>query len=365
VQIDFHHTATYVLARLAGFHHTEASTIAYASQYVDNSTNKGTIHFDNCTTYERIASAHEIFDVDNNCRNDEDYQVWVPFHFLPGNNGLQAEQPPTSSLDQRLLCTPDSPLAEDMWQACRESKGNPNDLHRLGITSHVYADTFSHQMFAGIKHGVNIVFDIAHIDPIGSGVVDRIEGLAADLLKLGHGGALTDPDLPFLTWIYKNSYRQAVTRHNPDIFLSASRRLFSQYIYYLEKDPQLTLDAHDLGAIEQAIRSNSSSDPARRHQGWLGLLRDGTFSFGSLSEQEMKDLNYAPTGVGSWKFAALGTTEEKDTPGKPFHYDTKFENSDWKKFHDALKNHQEMILDAILPRYYLPRSYDEARAAGL
>jgi len=122
---------------------------------------------------------------------------------------------------------------------------------------------------------------------------------------------------------------------------------------------------HDLGAIEQAIRSNSSSDPARRHQGWLGLLRDGTFSFGSLSEQEMKDLNYAPTGVGSWKFAALGATEEKDTPGKPFHYDTKFESSDWKKFHDALKNHQEMILGTILPRYHLPRSYDEARAAGL
>ena len=67
MQIDFHHTATYVVARLAGFAHNEASTIAYASQYVDDSTNKGTILFDNGKTYERIASAHKVFDVAIKC----------------------------------------------------------------------------------------------------------------------------------------------------------------------------------------------------------------------------------------------------------------------------------------------------------
>lgn len=101
MQIDFHHTATYAVARLAGFTHNEASTIAYASQYVDDSTNKGTIHFDNGKTYERIASAHKVFDVANNCVNIEDYQVWVPFHFLPGNNGALANASHTTQLYQR------------------------------------------------------------------------------------------------------------------------------------------------------------------------------------------------------------------------------------------------------------------------
>jgi hypothetical protein len=85
MQIDFHHTVTYVVARLAGFAHEDASTVAYASQYVDDSTNKGTIQFDNGKTFDRIASAHTVLDVPHNRINDEDYQVWVPFHFLPGN----------------------------------------------------------------------------------------------------------------------------------------------------------------------------------------------------------------------------------------------------------------------------------------
>ena len=100
MQIDFHHTATYGVARLAGFAHNEASTIAYASQYVDDSTNKGTIHFDNGKTYERIASAHKVFDVANNCVNIEDYQVWFLFIFFPATTArLLMRRTPHSSIN--------------------------------------------------------------------------------------------------------------------------------------------------------------------------------------------------------------------------------------------------------------------------
>ena len=47
MQIDFHHAATYVIARLAGFSHTKAGKIAYAAQYVDDADNTGVVRFDN------------------------------------------------------------------------------------------------------------------------------------------------------------------------------------------------------------------------------------------------------------------------------------------------------------------------------
>ena len=47
MQIDFHHGVTYTVARLAGFAHRDAETIAYCSQYVDDATNSGATRFDN------------------------------------------------------------------------------------------------------------------------------------------------------------------------------------------------------------------------------------------------------------------------------------------------------------------------------
>ncbi len=154
MQIDFHHAVTYVLSRLAGFPHGEAVIIAYSAQYVDDAQNTGTIRFDNGLTYEHIASSHAVVD-QHNLWNHEDYQVWVPFHFLPGNNGLPAGKGQELSFEQRLLCQPNSYVATDMCRAAFETKGQPNSLHRLGITTHVFADTFAHQRFSGERHRIN------------------------------------------------------------------------------------------------------------------------------------------------------------------------------------------------------------------
>jgi hypothetical protein len=353
MQIDFHHAVTYIVARLAGFSHPDGCTIAYAAQYVDDATNKGTIYFDNGTSYTRIASAHTVFDVDHNCKNKEDYQVWVPFHFLPGNGGASVEQSGAPPVIQRLICTPDSPLANDMWLACRNTKETANSFHRLGITAHVYLDTFAHQLFAGVRHDVNLVFDLKHIEPTCDEILEEFKGSVADALKLGHGAALTDPDLPFLKWNYKNSYRQEQDRDNPAIFSLAAARLFAQFQYYLGVTNQKSMLAQDLNAINDTIKQNVSTDAGARHQRWLALVKAGVFSFGPLSDQETDELGYAADGPGSWKYAALGTSDE---PKSPVPYDQNFDSSNWKRFHDALKDHQHEVLNQILPRYGLPSS---------
>jgi len=123
MQIDFHHAVTYVTARCAGFTHPEADTIAYAAQYVDDSTSSGPIWFDNKAMYLRCSSAHGNLDL-RNLNNAENHLVWLPFHFLPGNGGLPADQNPEGSFIKKIICYPNSPVAEEMIQAAITTQGH-------------------------------------------------------------------------------------------------------------------------------------------------------------------------------------------------------------------------------------------------
>jgi hypothetical protein len=116
MQIDFHHGVTYVVARLAGFGHRDAEIVAYCSRYVDDATNDGVVRFENGAMYRRTASAHKSLDYKH---FDElgNPHVWLPFHFLPGNGGKRAGENPAGSFIEKIICTPDSPVARDMVRA--------------------------------------------------------------------------------------------------------------------------------------------------------------------------------------------------------------------------------------------------------
>jgi len=205
MQIDFHHAVTYVSARCAGFPHDEAEIIAHSAQYVDDATNGGIIEFENGAMYNHTASAHKMLDY-KNTRELANHLVWVPFHFLPGNGGMEADKNPDGGFIQKLICRPDSHVARDMLRAMALDRNKPYALHRLGISMHVYADTWAHQGFAGVIHQCN------QADDIESNMADR-DGSLLDKLKnffvsksfpLGHGAVLSHPDQPYLIWKYKN-----------------------------------------------------------------------------------------------------------------------------------------------------------------
>ena len=105
------------------------------------------------------ALAHKMLDY----RNFEalaDHLVWVPFHFLPGNGGLPAGQDPEGPFVRKLVCRPNSHVALDVIRSVIRHREMRHALHRLGITMHVYADTWAHQGFAGIPHEINHASDI-------------------------------------------------------------------------------------------------------------------------------------------------------------------------------------------------------------
>ncbi len=355
MQIDFHHAVTYVTARAAGFDHPEADKIAYCAQYVDDAAESGTIRFQNQALYDRKCSAHKMVDY-RNLKDLANHRVWLPFHFLPGNDGCDACDNPSQPFVEKVICLKDSPIARDMIDACIRDRDKPFGLHRLGITMHVYADTWAHRGFAGINNEIN---DISRLtDESGSGLapgnmLSRFFGklfdktaskIVGDAMPLGHGAALCFPDLPYLKWSYVDSKGQKTIRSNPDDFIEAADGLCRAMQRYRSGDP-----GAEVSGLTEIYRTKISTLFTRfafeegkdRHEAWCTAIEEGYFPFGSQA------LSYDAGGKDSWKHSALGTTKKTDE----YPWQASFLDSDWKCFHDALLDHRFTLLHDILPRY--------------
>ena len=279
MQIDFHHGVTYVVARLAGFTDDEAGTIAYAAQYVDDATNSGVITFDNGAMYERISSAHKMLDY-RNFEELANHRVWIPFHFLPGNGGKPAGEDPDGTFIDKLRCVPDSPVARDMVRASFAARRAPWALHRLGVTMHVYADTWAHQGFAGVNHEVNAAFHLR--GPDGNpdeGTMSRLVGFfLGEALPLGHGAVLSNPDKPYLVWSYTNGRDEVIHRDNPTDFVAAAEAMcvaMQRFRVGAEAARVPGMPGRDRGVFEELIRGTRDVDGEVRHRVWLDAIAGG------------------------------------------------------------------------------------------
>jgi len=368
MQIDFHHAVMYVISRLAGFTPAEANVISYASQYVDDATNNGIIEFTNGAKYSRISSAHKTTDP-RNINEVINQTVWVPFHFLPGNSGLKEGEDPDGGFIKKLICRPYSFVARDMLKKCIDDSHKPFALHRLGITLHVLADTFSHQDFAGVINTMNIKGNIV-VDSNDSSFkniekklkrlnryyhsdnkfynffLQLICKIIGSVFPLGHGTVLTLPDLPYLKWSYTNNPDIPFPRDNPDIFIKAVNHIYNFLKKYRNKDFENTIQEEIPTKYLEEIRKNilefTDESGDERHKRWLGAIANGQFGY-------KENVSYVAKGSGSWKHQALNTVNDEDL-GK-YEYTDKFLTSDWKMFHDALQKHQYEITHEILPNY--------------
>lgn len=354
MQIDFHHAVTYVAARIAGFKPEEADIIAYAAQYVDDATCEGIICFDNKALYQRMSSAHKAIDPKNLDALDNQ-KVWMPFHFLPGNGGADPGDNPEGSFIHKLVALPDSPVAQEMVRAAILDHDKPYSLHRLGITMHVYADTWAHQGFAGVLHEIN---EVDEFDELGSsevfdgGLGGFINSILDDVVPpLGHGRANVFPDMPFLSWRYKNGHGKVVERDNTEIFCQAADalcRTMQEYRRHAVPTVQVSgIGKEDMAKIKALFTDLKHKDADKRHRAWLKAINsaDGNgFSFGPTT------ISYAEEGENSWKGQALGDSDDHHEDHEYAYKDT-FLTSNWKLFHDALQLHRITVAHDILPRY--------------
>ncbi len=349
MQIDFHHAVTYVVARLSGFKKEKAAIIAHAAQYVDDATSGGTVHFSNNAMYHRISSAHAMTDPNNFKKSIKNHMVWLPFHFLPGNNGLEAGKNPEGGFINKIVCTKNSPVAKDMVRQAILEKDKSYGLQRLGITMHVYADTWAHQKFAGVLHDINEVEDAVEVSDTGvfkGGIGSWWRDLLDDTIPpLGHGRANVFPDMPFLTWEYKNNSGESITRNNPDDFCEAVDHMCMAMKRYRLGNPDDTdvtgIQKSDKDKIRLLFEGIKEKDGEKRHKEWLKRIAEGHFSFGP------EKVHYSGKGKNSWKKEALGTNFDESV----CQYSESFMASNWKLFHDAAQAHRFHVLHDLLPKY--------------
>lgn len=96
------------MARTAGLKPEVCKTIATSAQFVDDNAASSHIEFLDGGRVDSQATAHHVGSVSNIDAEDQ-RQVWVPFHFLPGNEG--------KSFSERLICRMDSDIVKKNGQS--------------------------------------------------------------------------------------------------------------------------------------------------------------------------------------------------------------------------------------------------------
>jgi hypothetical protein len=265
MKIDMHYYAVYVLARTAGLNRDTALNLAYASEYVDDSIRTEVKDHAGGARLVSETTAHHPSQGANLDR-EEQRQVWLPFHFLPGNEG--------TDFYQRLTCRKESALLNDTLEHHLEQSGAPWAVELVGVAAHVLADAHSHWGFSGVSSPYNCVHNHSLDFSVGSArAKDYLEemktsfeerfgnesegitvfaGVAGSVAEtatagLGHAGALTYPDLPYLRWKfnYQNDpgNMEPRERDNPGCFIESTQKLHSLFSRFAAKRPNLTENA--------------------------------------------------------------------------------------------------------------------------
>jgi hypothetical protein len=269
---DMHYYGTWAMARAAGLSAEAATTIATSAQFVDDNAQQDRVLFRDGGRVNVAATAHHPFDLEN--IDDEDQRrIWVPFHFLPGDEG--------EGFTERLVCRKDSPIARELLLHHLRLSDLPCYLQLLGVAAHVYADTFSHYGFSGVSSRrnkvVNDSFEFHELLPdIEEYILEKARtfqqrfgqegGLMANIKSwfiealsgaLGHGAVVTYPDRPYLIWrVTFEGDEHPSQRDNPRTYLEACQALHRFFVDVAEQAPEHRADEGlDFDAIRPIVRA--------------------------------------------------------------------------------------------------------------
>ncbi len=364
MDIDMHYYGTYALARAAGIKPDVALRIATAAEFVDDSTDTEIIVNPQGARFRGESTAHHPSDFAPNNDRDDQLLVWLPFHFLPGNEG--------TTQTQRLVCRKNSKIAQEMVAHHLELSDRIFAAEMIGITAHVYADTFAHYGFSGVSSRANRVDSLSITLVNGAPLTGRLErfmgkfGLQGGLMKnfrdavtaaasagaedttgaLGHGAVATFPDQPYLEWSYSYQFpdvvgsNQRIARQNAGDYLEGAQFLHAMFLEFAKRRPDyvdakgpLSFDKIE-GTVDQIFKTVLDCDG--RIALWKKALADGKLS----AEPDATLIDYDHQ---SWRnqVAKLATFPEPEmASGVPVYH-----------FYTAAALHQYYILRDLLPRY--------------
>jgi len=349
MQLDMHYYGTLAMAIAAGIPNKDAETIAYAAQFVDDSTgNDSSEHEDHGLLYAISTAHHPLQSFLDRIGakikegTEEQRKIWVPFHFLPGGKG--------KTLSEKLLCIKNSGIAQEMLENNLETSLKKSfGLELMGITAHVYMDTFSHYGFSGIASSFNRVksetVSFTKEPKTGDYIKEKFKsffekyvvapGAQAAVKFLGHAGVATYPDRPYLHYRFdfdKPRPDNGITsiRDNSATFFEGCRYLHAFFSRFARTKYTKTGNYRNFEDIEKNVRQAivCEADMQGRIKAWRdsGLIK-GCTVYNPLTWEE-----------GKKKFPKYKVSEKG--------IDTEI-----YRFHQAATFHRYFVLKDLLPSH--------------
>ncbi len=378
-----HYAGTYAMAKLAGLNDESARIIANSAQFVDDATEEIAVidEYSGKFYASEVSARHtgtlEYFKKEHVHLTSyiDQLNIWLPFHFLPGNNG--------DLLTQKLVCQTDSEIAQEMIQnhinyaIQLKENGKPWGNYLVGLAAHVYADTFAHYGFSGVSSRRNLVagnsireYDnpnkdaLVHLHKeklekcdiftnIKNAVLGSVGELSTDIDggTMGHPGVGVLPDLPYLVYEFQYEREDLLHggqptnhRNNPQTFLDACKRMHEYFSQYAEESNQKGDGFRAFADVEkqiQEILGYREEYAKTRLKHWQEKSKD----FWGIDIPDYEGI--------SWQgnFIKLKTREDVLA-------------SDAYRFYRASAHHKNVVLNEILPRHSIDIECRQFRAGS-
>jgi hypothetical protein len=226
VNTEFHYYITGMVARAAGFTEDEARTIATASEFVDENDIPFSIEDrEGGKPYEvYISQTMNILKPKRKLM-----RIYPVFHFLPGDPTCD-EACRRDGKMHLLNTTPGNDVATDLLRSAFKATDDLR-LHRIGVASHAYADTWAHQNFVGWYD----YFNNMGLDPKPD---------------IGHADAEHHPDWVAHRWADDRLVNDEID--NTERYLEAAENLYNEYRNHL--DPRGRDAVHPWSTVNKDLR---------------------------------------------------------------------------------------------------------------
>ncbi|MFH1740195.1 MAG: DUF6765 family protein [bacterium] len=339
MQRDFHFYCIAVLARSAGYNKKDAFTIAYASQYVDDSTESEPIKVDGIM-FDPVRTAHKgLIGYITAVGWSAQKRVHIPFHFIPPK--------PIQSPEDTFVTQPAADFALDILREAAKEPDPGRRLCRIGVALHTLADTWAHREFSGRNNEENDVESI-HVKKNGRFKNLLLKNVYLDALpEIGHAEAEHYPDYPNIEWKYtQKKTAKTIHRNNTKEFLLAAERIHAGLQETLPDSQRTDLPQNVKNQIRKLL-----ADPAEDLEERCGKWRSAfqhmfpqmTFEYDRRAWRDKALKPKTKRDTTDWDEVAPSTLETFEFSGK-----RNFYQSEWVQFHRAALLQRHFVLERLL-----------------
>lgn len=313
MDIEYHYYITYILARKAGMTKSNAFTIAYSSQYTDDNKHHYYINFESGDSY--MSEVSQTMDILKPSAKRQ--KIYPLFHFIPGD----PDNPTAKRKDGKthiLNTTPNSTNAKYFFKKAIES----NNLFRIGIATHAYADSWAHQNFLGMEDAFNAM------------------PAWAILPNIGHADARHEPDRISNRWKDLRLVAENELIDNDERMMEAAENIFSSFCRYHEPAIKADLIARRWNKLKDQLKNAMDesywlgSDDRARIKAYRNICKD-------IPEYEKN----------KWRYGAVEKRAFEMDLFDRYWGKKNFLDSPWFKFQEAVKEHRELGLRRLKPAY--------------